>query len=119
MFHHHKHIQNPKSDGRHDAEVTCDDGVCVILKKRLTNADHREVSQPAWSAISADTYGSCVAISEDRVSAATRWQFALLPTTGSRAPACESDAGGAAESAAGRIGISNARRVGSPCGASG
>jgi len=33
MFHHHKHIQNPKNDGRYDAEITGDDGLGVILKK--------------------------------------------------------------------------------------
>ena len=31
--HPHKHIQHPKSDGRYDAEITGDHGLCVILKK--------------------------------------------------------------------------------------
>ena len=32
MFHHHEHIKNSKSGGRHDAEVTGDNGTGVILE---------------------------------------------------------------------------------------
>jgi hypothetical protein len=81
------------------------------------NADRREDSQPVRPATLADTYGSCAATRADRVSRTTRLQFAPRPTRGSPEPSCESDFGGRAESAAGRIGISNATKVGSPCGA--
>jgi hypothetical protein len=47
---------------------------------------------------------------------ATRWQ-APRPMRGSHRPSCGSDVGGRAESAAGQIGTSYARKAGSPCGA--
>jgi hypothetical protein len=33
MFHDHKHVENPKSGGRYDAEVTGYDDLGVILEK--------------------------------------------------------------------------------------
>jgi hypothetical protein len=33
MFHDHKHVKDSKSGARHNAEVTGDDGISVILEE--------------------------------------------------------------------------------------
>jgi hypothetical protein len=57
MFHDHQHVKQSERRARDDAEVAGNDRLGVVLEKKLTSADRREVYEPVRPATLADTSG--------------------------------------------------------------